>query len=86
MKRRLALVGLVISLLLVASLPAAAGHDHYMLTPSGKCHQVAQGQTAISDIDHGGFHRYHFNVHLGRAGDGTLNDTDVKIAKNVCPT
>lgn len=38
MKRRFALVGLAMSLLLVASLPAAAGHDHYMRTPSGKCH------------------------------------------------
>jgi len=85
MKRRSALVGLAMSLLLVASLPAAAGHDHYMRTPSGKCHQVAQGQTAISESDHGGYHRYHVNVHLGLAGDGTINDTGVKIAKGACP-
>ncbi|NND74668.1 MAG: hypothetical protein HKN44_06635 [Ilumatobacter sp.] len=53
---------------LALSMPAgtaSAGHDHFIVTPNGKCHQVAQGQTAITDPDHGGHHRYHANVHLG---------------------
>jgi hypothetical protein len=47
--------------------PALAGHDHYIVTPNGQCHQVAQGQTAIDDVSHGGFHRFHDNVHTGAA-------------------
>lgn len=49
--------------------PALAGHDHYIVTPNGQCHQVAAGQTANDDKGHGGYHRFHVNVHLG-ATDG----------------
>lgn len=44
---------------------ASAHHSHYVHTPNGRCHQVAQGQTAINDPTHGGHHRYHDNVHIG---------------------
>ncbi len=44
---------------------AWAAHPHVIETPNGRCHQVAQGQTSIGDPDHGGFHRYHANVHQG---------------------
>lgn len=55
--------------------PALAGHVHYVMTPNGACHQVASGQTSISDVDHGGYHRYHDNVHLGATGpDGPTTD------------
>lgn len=50
---------------------AHAGHDHYIVTPNGKCHQVARGQTAIDDPEHGGRHRYHDNVHAGATGGTT---------------
>ena len=56
---------------IVASTAAWAGHDHYVITPSGKCHQVAAGQTAINDPDHGGYHRFHDHVHMGATGGST---------------
>jgi hypothetical protein len=55
--------------------PALAGHVHYVVTPNGACHQVASGQTSIDDVDHGGYHRYHDNVHVGATGPaGDTND------------
>lgn len=51
----------------VFAAPAMAGHDHFIVTPNGHCHQVAAGQTAIGDALHGGFHRFHANVHTGAA-------------------
>jgi hypothetical protein len=54
---------------------ALADHDHFVLTPNGGCHQVAAGQTAISDAGHGGHHRFHANVHLGATESGTDPDT-----------
>ena len=53
---------------------AHAGHDHYVLTPNGTCHQVAEGQTSIDDPSHGGYHRYHANVHLGATESTTAGD------------
>ena len=38
-------------------------------TPNGKCHQVAKGQTSINNPDHGGYHRFHVNVHQGATED-----------------
>lgn len=52
---------------------ALADHDHYVLTPNGKCHQVAAGQTAIGP-GHGGHHRYHANVHIGATESDTAPD------------
>lgn len=49
------------------AVPASAAHDHYIVTPNGKCHQVASGQTAIADSGHGGYHKFHDNVHTGAA-------------------
>jgi len=68
--------------LAASAVPASAGHDHYVMTPNGKCHQVAGGQTGITDSEHGGYHRFHANVHLGATesaanpdalGDGQAN-------------
>ncbi|MDP8992585.1 MAG: hypothetical protein M3N31_05980 [Actinomycetota bacterium] len=67
--------------------PAEAEHDHYVVTPNGRCHQVARGQTAIAP-GHGGYHRYHHKVHLGATGStGTLGDgrSRVKVYKESCP-
>ena len=55
----------------LATTAAWAGHDHYVVTPNGECHQVAQGQTAIGEADHGGFHRFHDNVHRDATGEST---------------
>jgi hypothetical protein len=75
----------VVGLVLAGAGPAAAAHPHYVMTPNGKCHAVAGGQTAISDPAHGGEHRFHHNVHLGAGSDGTLGSSGVAVAKGVCP-
>ena len=69
-------VGLAISAagIIASGTIALAGHDHYVLTPNGKCHQVAAGQTAIDDPGHGGRHRYHANVHIGATQSATQDD------------
>jgi hypothetical protein len=69
--------------------PAFAGHDHFVETPNGQCHQVAKGQTSIDDESHGGYHRFHGNVHLG-ATDETNRDlgkghSPVNVYKDACP-
>jgi hypothetical protein len=56
--------------------PALAGHVHYVMTPNGQCHQVASGQTAIADADHGGFHQFHDHVHLGATGNAETAGDD----------
>ena len=80
---RLLIAGAItVASLAIWATPASAGHDHYVMTPNGKCHQVAAGQTGITDPDHGGYHRFHDNVHLGATesaenpdslGDGNAN-------------
>jgi hypothetical protein len=81
-KRVLIAGAIAVAGLAIGATPAAAGHDHYVMTPNGKCHQVAAGQTGITDPDHGGYHRFHANVHLGATesaenpdslGDGNAN-------------
>jgi len=57
--------------LTISGTAAWAGHDHYVVTPNGECHQVAGGQTAINDPDHGGYHRFHDNVHRDATGGST---------------
>ena len=69
-RRTISTVFLVMSLILAGALPAFAGHDHFVETPNGKCHQVAKGQTSINDSTHGGYHRFHANVHVGATDDG----------------
>jgi hypothetical protein len=64
---------------------AWAAHDHFIETPNGACHQLAEGQTSIADPDHGGYHRYHDNVHVG--GRNVLGDghSQVVVQKDGCP-
>ena len=69
--------------------PAFAGHDHFVETPNAQCHQVAKGQTSIDDASHGGYHRFHSNVHVG-ATDETNRDlgmghSPVNVYKDACP-
>jgi hypothetical protein len=63
-RRTISVVLLVAGLVLVMALPALALHDHFVETPNGECHQVAEGQTSIGP-GHGGYHRFHENVHKG---------------------
>ena len=68
MRRRIiATATLAAALIGSSAAPALAGHDHYIVTPNGRCHQVAAGQTSIDDASHGGFHQFHVHVHTGAA-------------------
>lgn len=67
--RRLLVVGCTIVATGALASPALAHHVHYVMTPNGRCHQVAAGQTSIADESHGGHHRFHANVHLGATGE-----------------
>lgn len=66
-KRVAAMAATTAVALVVSAAPVMAGHDHYVVTPNGECHQVAAGQTSIDDANHGGYHQFHFNVHTGAA-------------------
>jgi hypothetical protein len=72
-------------LVLAGAVPAVAAHPHHVVTPTGDCHAVAGGQTAIDDPEHGGYHRFHHNVHLDAGAGGTLGESSVVVAKGVCP-
>ena len=90
MFRRTVTVALsAMALIVVLAVPALAGHDHFVETPNGNCHQVAQGQTSIDDASHGGNHRFHSNVHLG-ATDKYNREYTIGLPpgngdKNACP-
>jgi hypothetical protein len=66
MRRRIVVAVLSMLLVVVTAGPAFAGHDHFVRTPNGNCHQVAEGQTSI-DMDDRGGHKFHDNVHKGAA-------------------
>ena len=61
------MIAAVAAVVALGAAPAVAGHDHYIVTPNGKCHQVAAGQTSIDDPGHGGYHQFHDHVHTGAA-------------------
>ena len=90
--RSAVVVGASVGAALLAATPAEAAHDHFLVTPNGQCHQVAQGQTGIADAEHGGFHRYHANVHLagteGLSAPDALGDgrSRVNVYKDACPS
>lgn len=66
-RRLLTVAATIAAVVALAAAPALAAHDHYIVTPNGQCHQVASGQTSIADETHGGYHRFHDNVHTGAA-------------------
>jgi len=88
-RRSLAIAASVATVLAMSAGPAMAGHDHFIVTPNGQCHQVAQGQTAIDSESHGGHHRFHANVHVGASGaaNRTLGHghANVEVYKDACP-
>ena len=91
MYRRVVPTAAAITLILAVSAgPSFAGHDHYVVTPNGQCHQVARGQTAIDDKNHGGYHRFHANVHVGATEDEFnrvlgQGNAAVEVYKDRCP-
>ena len=75
-------VAAVMAAMLAISSPAFAEHDHYLVTTRGTCvEDIARGQTAISDEDHGGYHRFHENVHRGTSEDPAMPG-EFAFAKN----
>ena len=59
------LTALLLALGMVAG-PAAAHHAHDVNPPGPHCaSDVGRGQTSIADSAHGGWHRFHDNVHVG---------------------
>lgn len=74
-RRLLAVAASTAIVFALSAAPAYAAHDHYIVTPNGQCHQVASGQTSIADPTHGGYHRFHVNVHTGAAGGMGNNET-----------
>lgn len=90
-RRLLISVVVLAGTLTLGATPALAGHDHFVVTPSG-CHRVAFGQSAIGDTSHGGFHRFHENVHVAATESSTspsnLGDGHAVTAiyKDACPS
>jgi hypothetical protein len=88
-RRTLTVALSAMALIVVLAVPAFAGHDHFVETPNGNCHQVAQGQTSIDDASHGGYHRFHSNVHLGATDESNRDlgkgHSPVNVYKNACP-
>ena len=73
--------GVLTAIVLGTAGAAFAGHAHFVIREdrSGTtyCQYVASGQTSISDPSHGGYHRFHENVHVGKPGSDTHgNDFD----------
>lgn len=91
-RRLLAVTGVVMGTMTVTTGTSGAAHPHFMVTPNGRCHQVARGQTAISNPERGGFHRFHENVHLGATESASNPDalgdgqSKVRVYKDRCPT
>lgn len=89
-RRILAAAALAAAMVALSVAPALAKHDHYIVTPNGRCHQVASGQTSIADDTHGGYHRFHDNVHTGSAApdNKTLGHghAAVEVYKINCPS
>ena len=91
-KKGLVAVAVVSGAMTFSAGSAYAGHDHFVVTPNGNCHQVARGQTAISNPAQGGYHQYHEHVHFGATrGPGApveLGDghSVVAVYKDFCPT
>jgi hypothetical protein len=73
MRRRIVVAVLSMVLVVATAGPAFANHPHFVDTPNGNCHQVAEGQTSKDKDDRGG-HKFHDNVHKG-AADITEGDT-----------
>lgn len=67
--RKLTTILLTLGAMGASALPATAAHPHFVYVEAiGICQYVGHGQTSIGDRDHGGYHRFHDNVHMGAPG------------------
>jgi hypothetical protein len=66
---------------------ARAEHAHWLVTPGTCVEDLGSGQTSITDTEHGGYHRFHFNVHLGVPGAEAFANPNnpVSVGKGSCP-
>lgn len=75
MRRLIVVVSLLVLMTMAAAPAAFAAHEHFLVTPGTCVENIGAGQTSIDDPDHGGYHRFHDNVHTGTPGGagGPLN-------------
>lgn len=75
------------SMLLVLAAPAAASHEHYLVTPGTCVEDIAHGQTSKGPGE-GGYHKFYENVHLGRPGTEAFANphNPVSVGKGSCPS
>ena len=78
-KLKLAVVGGAAMLAVVTAGPAAANHDHYVVTPGTCVEDIARGQTAKS-AGEGGYHTFHDNVHMGTPGTKAFANANNPVA------
>ncbi len=82
--RRIAVGAIAGACLVLTALPAAAHHDHHIVTPGTCVADVADGQTSKGAEDPGG-HVFHARVHMRTESNGTrvgdLTDGRVVILK-----
>lgn len=82
--RRIAVGAITGACLVLTALPAAADHDHHIVTPGTCVTDVADGQTSRSADDPGG-HVFHTRVHMRTDSNGTrvgdLTDGRVVVLK-----
>jgi hypothetical protein len=76
--RKLTTILLTLGAMGASALPATAAHQHFVyVEATGTCQYVGHGQTSIDDPDHGGYHRFHDQVHMGAPGqDGRGSAVD----------
>lgn len=79
-------LGGVAILTLGIATPAAAEHQHYLVTPGTCVNDIASGQTS-KEAGEGGYHQYHHHVHKGQPGMVAFNNSNnpVSVDKGSCP-
>jgi hypothetical protein len=73
---------------LFSASPALAAHEHYLVTPGKTICNIAKGQTSIDDVNHGGYHKFHENVHIVDESASVANGETSKVFvyKGECPS
>lgn len=83
--KRALFVTLVVSAF--SATPTFAAHSHYLVTPGHTVCDIGSGQTSKDDPNHGGYHKFHENVHLGNPGTFAFNQGGkVSVFKGTCPS
>lgn len=79
---RIGTLAAALVLLVALALPASAEHVHWLRTPGTLVQDIGSGQTSIDETEHGGYHRFHVNVHTGAAGTTLNSKTPVEIGRS----